>query len=258
MTLSLRELIVRRGHFRLGPVSAAAESRSLVAILGGNGSGKSSLLGALAGSIRAERGEARWRSLDLLAAAPADRAAHACFVPQRPSLDAAFTVRESVELGRYRRPRDPARIDAALSECGMSALAWRRWHDLSEGQRQRAALARALAQHEPGGLMLLDEPFAAMDPASVRQSLAVVRRCVERGATALLATHDLVLAGAADEVWLLRDGALVAAGPCSRILTPSVLESIYGIPFMLVEGLSQRAVALPRWGDDLAPRAPSA
>ncbi len=249
MTLRIRELLVRRGHFRLGPVDAGAGPSRLVALLGGNGSGKSSLLGALAGALRAEAGEARWNEHDLRALEPARRAAIASFVPQRPALDAAFTVRECVELGRYARPKDPRRIDDALDACEIAPLAWRRWHDLSEGQRQRVALARAMAQHEPGGLLLLDEPFAAMDPASVRRSLAVVRRCVGAGATALLATHDLSLAAGADEVWLLRDGALVAAGETARVLVPEVLASIYGIEFTLVHGVAPRPVPLPRWAE---------
>jgi len=219
----------------------------MVALLGGNGCGKSTLLGALAGSIRADRGEARWNDIDLRTASPPRRAARVSFVPQRATLDAAFSVRECVELGRYALPREPARIDGAIECCGLRSLAWRRWHDLSEGQRQRAALARAVAQHEPGGLLLLDEPFAAMDPASVRASIGVVRRCVRDGATALLATHDLTLAGSADDIWLLRDGALVAAGESSRVLVPEVLASIYGIEFTMVEGVAPRPVPLPRW-----------
>lgn len=253
MTLAIRDLLVRRGHFSLGPLSADTAPGRLVAVLGGNGSGKSTLLGALAGALSADRGEARMGPLDLRRAAPAERAARVAFVPQRPGLDAAFSVRACVELGRFALPRRPERIDEALAQCGLSTLAWRRWHDLSEGQRQRVALARSVAQHEPGGLLLLDEPFAAMDPASARASLDVVRGCVDRGAVALLATHDLVLAAAADEVWLLREGALVAAGETSRVLIPEVLETVYGVHFVMVEGVAPRPAPLPSWSD--APRA---
>lgn len=255
MTLLLRELIVRRGHFRLGPISASAAPGRIVALLGGNGSGKSTLLGALAGSVRIDEGQAHWMALDLRRAPPRERAKCVAFVPQRPVLDAAFTVRESVELGRYALPRDPARVDAAIRACGLERLGWRPWHALSEGQRQRVALARAIAQHRPGGLLLLDEPFAAMDPASVRASLDVVREQARCGGTVLLATHDLTLAGFADDAWLLRDGALVAAGEVSRVLVPEVLASIYGVEFFLVEGAAPRAVPLPRWTSESSPLA---
>lgn len=249
MTLELHDLVARRGHFRLGPLVAKATPGSLVALLGGNGSGKSTLLGLLAGAVHAESGEARWKGIDLLSASPAVRASNLAFVPQRPALDAAFTVRECVELGRFALERRPERVTDAIGECDLVALAWRRWHDLSEGQRQRAALARAMAQHDRGGLMLLDEPFAAMDPASTRQSLGIVRRRAAAGAVVLLATHDLMLAGMADQVWLLRDGSLVAAGDAARVLVPQVLESIYGVEFTLVEGLAERPIPLPRLRD---------
>jgi len=248
VTLVIRDLLVRRGHFTLGPISGGVGAGRLVAVLGGNGSGKSTLLGALAGSLHAGRGEARMGSLDLRRAAPAARAAAVAFVPQRPGLDAAFSVRTCVELGRFALPARGDRIELALSQCGLSTLAWRRWHDLSEGQRQRVALARAIAQHEPGGLLLLDEPFAAMDPAAARSSLDVVRGCVAQGAAAaLLATHDLVLAAAADEVWLLRDGSLVAAGETSKVLVPDVLEMVYGVHFVMVDGVAPRPAPLPSW-----------
>lgn len=249
MTLVLRDLHVRRDHFRLGPISVSVNEGRLVAVLGGNGSGKSTLLSALAGSIHAEQGDAKHGALDLRRARPHERAARVAFVPQRPGLDAAFTVRTCVELGRFALPRRSDRIDDAIARCGLNTLAWRRWHDLSEGQRQRAALARAVAQHEPGGLLLLDEPFAAMDPASARDSLSVVRSCVRRGAAALLATHDLVLAAAADEVWLLRDGALVAAGETERVLVPEVLAAVYGVRFTMVDGVAPRPAPLPSWID---------
>jgi len=249
MTLELRDLVVRRDHFRLGPISAMVLPGRLVAVLGGNGCGKSTLLGALAGSIGADRGEAKRGALDLRRAKPHERAASVSFVPQRPVLDAAFSVRTCVELGRFALTHRPDRVDEAIERCGLGTLAWRRWHDLSEGQRQRAALARAIAQHEPGGLMLLDEPFAAMDPASARSSLAVVRGCVRSGAAALLATHDLVLAAAADDVWLLRDGQLVAAGETSQVLVPDVLEAVYGVRFTMIEGVAPRPAPLPSWID---------
>lgn len=247
MTLSLHEVLVHRGHFRLGPIDARVEHGRLVAVLGGNGSGKSTLLGALAGSFAPDGGEMRFGEIDLRRATPAVRASAVAFVPQRPSLEAAFTVRTSVELGRFARPHRPERVDAALACCDLATLAWRRWHDLSEGQRQRAALARAIAQHEPGGLLLLDEPFAAMDPASARNSFAVVRSCAAAGGTVLLATHDLILAAATDEVWLLRDGAIVAAGETGRVLVPEVLETVYGVRFAMVSGVAPRLAPLPAW-----------
>lgn len=246
-TFEIREVRARRGHFRLGPMSAVVTPRRLVAVLGGNGSGKSTLLGALAGSIPIESGEAMFGEVDLRTAAPRPRAARVAFVPQRPALDAGFTVRACVEFGRFALPRSPERVADALRACDLDSLAWRRWHDLSEGERQRAALARAVAQHEPGGLLLLDEPFAAMDPASARRSFDVLRRCVDAGGTALLATHDLLLAAAADEVWLLREGALVTSGETDRVLRPAVLEAVYGVRFTMVEGVAPRPAPLPRW-----------
>ncbi|MBX3354996.1 MAG: ABC transporter ATP-binding protein [Phycisphaeraceae bacterium] len=258
MNLVIRDLRVRRGHFTLGPLSAGVGPGRVVAVLGGNGCGKSTLLGAIAGSIPVDRGELRHDGVDLRRLPPMARAKRLAFVPQRPGLDAAFTVRACVELGRFALPENPRRVNEAIERCGLASLAWRRWHDLSEGQRQRVAIARAMAQHEPGGLLLLDEPFAAMDPASARSAFEVIRDAAKAGASVLLATHDLVLAAATDEVWLVRDGALVAAGETERVLVPDVLETVYGVRFTMVEGVAPRPAPLPKWLPGTTPNAPSA
>ena len=249
MTLRVESLLGGRGGFRLGPVDAEAPEGTLVALLGGNGSGKSTLLLTIAGILKAAAGTARWRGEDLQSLLPAARAARVALVPQRPVVECAFTVRECVELGRFALPRSPQAIRGALAACSLTGLEERLWHHLSEGQRQRVALARALAQHEEGGLLVLDEPFAAMDPASARRALELVRGACRRGATALVATHDLALAASADQVWILSEGSLAAAGAVAQVLTPAVLEPLLGVRVVMVDGVAPHPAPVVAWSD---------
>ena len=186
--------VVERARFRLAPGRVLPRPGAVTVLMGANGSGKSTALRTAAGLLRPASGAVLVDGIDVATRSPWQRAARIAFVPQRTLVSAPFTVREVVELGRVARPPDAGRIDRALDEVGLAHRARDPFATLSGGQQQRVAVARALAQLEPTGILLLDEAFAAIDPSETATMVRLVRSVAGQGATVLAAAHDLALA----------------------------------------------------------------
>lgn len=185
------------------------------ALVGPNGSGKSTLLKAVAGLLPVASGVVRVHGN------PVGACHHrVAYLPQRGEIDWGFpiSVERLVLTGRYvhlgwlawpgRRDREIA--SAALDRLGLASLAGQQIGKLSGGQQQRALLARALAQE--ADLLLLDEPFNAVDARTQETIYEAMRTLRDQGKTLVVATHDLSrLDGAFDAVVRLRDGEVEAA-----------------------------------------------
>ncbi len=186
---------------------------SLTAVLGPSGCGKTTLLRLLGGFERADAGSIRLGERLLCDEgthlAPERRAIG--FVPQEGALFPHLDVAANVGFGLPRAQRRSGRVEELLQLVGLQGLAKRLPHQLSGGQQQRVALARALAP-EPG-LVLLDEPFDALDAGLRAQVRGEVRETLRAaGATALLVTHDQEEAlSLADTVAVMRGGRIVQA-----------------------------------------------
>ncbi len=186
---------------------------SLTAVLGPSGCGKTTLLRVIAGFERADAGTVSVGGKVVCDArhhlAPERRGVG--FVAQEGALFPNLDVAANIAFGLPRAERRSGRVGELLELVGLTGLAERRPHELSGGQQQRVALARALAPSPR--LVLLDEPFDALDAslrAQVRDEVRTALR--ESGATALLVTHDQEEAlSLADLVAVLRDGAIVQA-----------------------------------------------
>ena len=184
---------------------------SLVAVLGSSGSGKTTLLRVIAGFEHVDAGSvsiAGQLVSDARHSVPPERR-RIGIVPQEGALFPHLSVAANVGFGLPRSSRRSGRVEDLLALVGLAGMGGRRPQDLSGGQQQRVALARALAPAP--ALVLLDEPFAALD-AGLRTSLAAdVRRVLHAsGTTAVLVTHDQEEAlGLADLVAVLRQGRIV-------------------------------------------------
>jgi iron(III) transport system ATP-binding protein len=196
---------------------------SFTAILGPSGSGKTTLLRIIAGFERADRGTVRLADEivdDGQRFITPDRR-HVGYVPQEGSLFPHLSVEQNVGFGIARRDRRGRRVAELLEMVGLAGQQRRYPHQLSGGEQQRVSLARALAV-DPA-LVLLDEPFSALDATlrvNVRQDVRRVLR--EAGTTTLLVTHDQDEAlSLADRVAVIRDGRV---GQCD---TP---QQIYAHP----------------------------
>jgi len=243
----------------LSGVDCVARPGELTAIVGPNGAGKSSLLRAAAGiaalsagSVALRRGEATrdpWR-------APREETARwVTYLPPRPVAAADATARAAVLVARHPYSRgwlldDPADLqlaDRALEAVGALEFAERPLGSLSSGERQRVFLARALCQDV--GLLLLDEPTSAQDPAHAWRLLAYLRQVAQEGRAVVCAVHDLNLAAAsADRVVLLVEGAVRAQGTPAEVLTPELLSAAFGLRVEVGEDEGGRYV-IPRGVD---------
>jgi iron(III) transport system ATP-binding protein len=216
LVLSVRDLWKRyaRAEPVLRGVDLSVPAGSFAAVLGVSGCGKTTLLRAIAGFERIERGriELGERTLDddRVHLAPERRSVG--YVPQDGALFPNLDVRANVGFGLSRARRRTRAVDELLELVGLAAHARRHPHQLSGGEQQRVSLARALAR-EPA-VVLLDEPFSALDAslrASVREEVGALLR--RQGATTVLVTHDQEEAlSLADSVAVLRDGAVVQHG----------------------------------------------
>jgi iron(III) transport system ATP-binding protein len=213
-TLSVGSLSKAFGDTRvLDGLELQAPSGSLTAVLGPSGCGKTTLLRLIAGFERADAGSIRVGERVVCDArrhlAPERRGIG--FVAQEGALFPHLDVAANIAFGLPRAERRSGRVAELLELVGLSGLGKRRPHELSGGQQQRVALARALAPAPK--LVLLDEPFDALDAGLRAQVRAEVRAGLRQsGATALLVTHDQEEAlSLADFVAVMRDGAVVQA-----------------------------------------------
>ena len=224
-------------------ISLEARPGKLLAILGANGSGKSSLLRALAG-VQAHSGRVAW---DGQAAAPGSIG----YMPQDNATRTALSAFEVVLLGRMRSltfrvgPADLQAAEAAMAEIGVADLAGRRIGELSGGQRQMVLLAQVLAG-DPRAL-LLDEPTSALDIAHQLHVLDLLRTATRRrGLTTIAVLHDLNAAARfADRVAMMHDGRLIGSGAPSEILCPAVLQPAFDVLVAVDQGSDGHPVVLP-------------
>ncbi|MEO8622053.1 MAG: ABC transporter ATP-binding protein [bacterium] len=204
--ISLEQLSARAGGFELRDITVSLPSGAWGIVLGAAGSGKTTLLETIAGVRRATHGRVMLRGEDATAIAPERRGVG--IVYQHGYLFPHLTVGENIAYGA----RDAGVARDASARLGADELAGRSVSSLSGGERQIVALARALAPQPD--ILLLDEPFAALDPrrrARVRAELRRMQR--ERGMTVLHVTHDFIEAGTLGDIAMVMEhGALAQVG----------------------------------------------
>ncbi|RKT54351.1 ABC transporter ATP-binding protein [Saccharothrix australiensis] len=228
---ALQAIAVRAGYRRrrrhpavtvLSDVHLAARPGELITLIGPNGAGKSTLLRTLVGAQPPLGGRVLLDGHDLAALSPRERARRLAVTLTEPVDVGMMSVEAVVALGRlpYRSwigrstARDRAAVDRALVDAGVEELRHRGLGDLSDGERQRVMVARALAQ-EPA-VLVLDEPTAFLDVARrIELAAMLTRLTATTGAAIILSTHDLAFAlRRADQVWLVgADGAVTAGAP---------------------------------------------
>lgn len=181
----------------------ALEAGRSCVVRGASGSGKSTLLSILAGLLPPTSGEVLLAGQSLYALSERQRdlwrAQHLGMVPQRHHLLASLSIRQNLQLAQSLAQReDASRLQALMDRLGLTPLARQRPEQLSQGQQQRAALARALV-HAPV-LVLADEPTSALDDANARAVIDLMLELTQEARVALLvATHDARLNGLFDQ-----------------------------------------------------------
>lgn len=243
----------RQGRTVLHPLTALCPAGTVTGILGPNGAGKSTLLKAVAGLLPIT-GQVMLGGHDLAGLSPPDRARRIGYLPQDHRLHWPIAVREVVRLGLLAaagHDDGPVRVDQAMADTDVTALAERPTTALSGGERTRVHLARVLAGSP--AVILADEPVAALDPAHQITVMELLRRqAVSAGRCVVLVLHDLTLAARfCDQVILLQDGRMTAADSPRQAMTPERLEHLYGTRF-LTGTLNGLPVILPTGSGDHA------
>ncbi|MCM1037662.1 MAG: ABC transporter ATP-binding protein [Bacteroides sp.] len=215
------------------------EPGALTVLIGANGCGKSTLLRTLGGSQPALRGDVLLDGSPLAALDAAERARRMAIVLTDRTGGGGLRVDELVAVGRHRfsgffgrlHPDDRRAVAEALELVGLSHKAGAMVASLSDGERQKAMIARAVAQDAP--LILMDEPTAFLDVSARFEVMELLGRlCRQRDRTVLLSTHDIAPSLAvADCVWAVADGT-VSAGTPAALASAGVLDRVYaGVRF---------------------------
>jgi iron complex transport system ATP-binding protein len=209
---------------RLRPTSLRIGSGELVALIGPNGGGKTSLLRALA-DVERSAGTVLIDGEDLSETAAARRPHLLTFLPASREIAWPIAARDVIALGLP--APDRARVDDLIGLLELERFADRRIDHLSTGERARVLLARALG---PGPkLLLLDEPLSNLDPYWVLRLLEILREFVAAGASALVALHDIDRLPDFDRALLMASGALKADLQAAEMLESSGLVDAFGI-----------------------------
>ncbi|HKY73092.1 MAG TPA: ABC transporter ATP-binding protein [Nitrospira sp.] len=266
----VRSLFFRYGSARkehpwvVRDVNLRVDRGEMLGIVGPNGSGKTSLLKLLAKILRQQEGEITLFGQSLETVTQNEVARQVAFVPQDNQPTFAFSVAETVLMGRFpHRPRSrwdygfgwDSREDWAIARQAMITmdvwhLAERSVMDLSGGERQRTVIARALTQTPT--VLLLDEPTAFLDLQHQLEICSVLRSLKEhRGLTIVIVSHDLNIASQyCDRIAVLKEGTMFAMGSPREVIRQDVLQAVYGCSVLVdahpESGLPR--ITLPREG----------
>ncbi|SDU21630.1 heme ABC transporter ATP-binding protein [Jiangella alkaliphila] len=224
--------VVLGGARVLDDVSIEVRAGEVLALVGPNGAGKSTLLSALTGDVDVSAGAVTLGGAPLHAWSATESAMRRAVLLQQVRLSFPFTVAEVVEMGRAPwtgtplESADDEAVRSALADADVAQFAARRFTSLSGGEQARVALARVLAQRT--GVLLLDEPTAALDLRHQELVLGAARARAAAGVAVVVVLHDLNLAAAhADRVAVLDGGRVVASGTPTEVLGSDLLTDVY-------------------------------
>ena len=215
-------------------ISATVSQGELIALLGRNGIGKSTLLKTMAALLPPIAGVAKLAGEDLQTWTPAQVAKQIAFVPSHPIRTQGLSVSEMVGAGRYgftnwigyEQASDKEAIAKALEVVELSPLAHRDSSTLSDGEWQRASIARSLAQDTP--LIFLDEPTAFLDMGNKYKVIHLLKELTQTAQKGILfSTHDLTLAlQVCNTLWIMAEDGFYAGTP-AQLIQEGVLDTLF-------------------------------
>ena len=212
-------------------VSVEVAAGEIVGLLGPNGAGKTTIFSMVVGLVRPDRGRVRLGGADITDL-PMYRRARAgiSYLPQEPSVFRKMTVEENLlailETLALEPEERAERCRALLSEFGLTELARDRAYSLSGGERRRVEIARSLVLSPY--FLLLDEPFAGIDPIAVLDIQKIVRRLASSGIGILITDHNVrETLSIVDRAYIISGGEILRAGTPLALSTDTVVRKIY-------------------------------
>jgi lipopolysaccharide export system ATP-binding protein len=233
--MSVLEAKALRKRYRsrqvVNDVSLRVDSGEVVGLLGPNGAGKTTCFYMLVGLVRPDGGRILLDGQDITHA-PVYRRARSglCYLPQEPSIFRKLNVAENIaavlQLRGLKGAELAEHLDYLLEDLHISHLREARAVSLSGGERRRVEIARALAMQPR--FVLLDEPFAGIDPISVMDIQKIVRFLVERGIGVLITDHNVrETLGICDRAYIINEGSVLAAGGAEEIIYNESVRKVY-------------------------------
>ena len=222
MSLSVENLSFAYGAVPvLRDVSFTAEGGELVSVLGPNGVGKTTLFRCILGTLTPQMGHIKMDGQDLATLPPRERARRIAYIPQIHPPTFGYTVLDTVLMGAARQLN-------AFQQPGAAQIRQGNFAHLSGGEQQLVLIARALAQKAE--VLMMDEPTSALDYGNQLRILQMVRRLAAQGYTVILSTHNPQHALTfATTLLALHGGTAAAWGRPAQVLTPELMETLYGV-----------------------------
>lgn len=235
MTLSLdRVAISLSGRPLVNDVTLYLNPGEVVGLLGPNGAGKTTTFNLVTGLLRPDRGDVVLDGRSVTALSMPERARLGIgYLPQEPSVFRNLTVRDNLRLALEVSAAPPThlrdRLDGLISEFHLGGFQHRKGFQLSGGERRRTEVARALAVGEHGPrYLLLDEPFAGVDPLAVADLQSLIHALKVRGMGILITDHNVrETLAITDHSFILTDGRILASGSSVQMATDSLVRRHY-------------------------------
>lgn len=220
----------------LNDISFSLNRGEVLCLLGPNGTGKTTLMRCLLGILKPVNGRFLWQGNDINSFSIRKRAQCMAYVPQASALSFPYEVREVILMGRIAHlslgsspgEKDLKIVDEAMNKMGISHMKHNIFQNLSGGEKQMVLIARAMAQQ--ASLMILDEPTASLDFANQVSALTMIRELSHQGYTILMISHSPDHAFlVADQVIMMKDGFVYAAGKPADVINEQTLTKLYGV-----------------------------
>jgi len=243
------------GRALVDSVSLALQPGKLSVLVGPNGAGKSTLIKLMTGELTPQSGRILYQGQEVRRLRPWQLACKRAVMAQSESMTFPFVVHDIVRMGHdgvgkpLSRAQRMAAIEQALRTANVEHLAGRRYQTLSGGERQRVQFARVLCHLHAGRAveatqtLFLDEPVSSLDLRHQIDLLDAVHALTREGLAALAVLHDLNLAIAyADEIVLLDEGKVAAAGSPATVITPERIARVFGVDPAVISGGARPAI----------------
>ena len=231
-TLSLKDLVkVYNGRQVVNSVSMNIKNSSVVGLLGPNGAGKTTTFYMTVGMIKPDSGQVFFDDEDITSFPMYLRARKGVgYLPQETSIFRKLTVKQNImailETLSISKADQEERANLLLDELGIKHLKSQKGNLLSGGERRRLEITRALATNP--AFILLDEPFAGIDPLAVIDIKKIIRHLKDRGIGILISDHNVrETLEVCDEAYILNDGRIIESGPPERIASSETARRIY-------------------------------